>query len=75
MNAQQKSLLIGALLGAVIGAVGGFLFSRGLEMPRENEGEKSKQLSLRSVPPGEIAKLGLGIMTVLRGIAELGERV
>jgi len=73
MNAQRKSMLIGALLGAALGAVGGYLFSRGLEMPREEEG--AQRLSLRSVPPGEMAKLGLGIMGVLRGIAELGERL
>jgi hypothetical protein len=73
MNAQQKSMLFGALFGALLGAVGGYLFSRGLEMPREEEG--TRQLSLRSVPPGEMAKLGLSIMGVLRGIAEMGERL
>ena len=73
MNTQQKSMLIGALLGAVVGAAGGYLFSRGLDMPRPEEG--TQRLSLRSVPPGELAKLGLSIMAVLRGVAEMGERV
>jgi len=73
MNTQQKTMLVGALIGAVIGAVGGYLFSRGLDMPRPEEG--AQRLSLRSVPPGEMAKLGLSIMAVLRGVAELGERL
>jgi len=73
MNTQRKTMLIGALIGAALGAVGGYLFSRGLEMPREEE--DAQRLSLRSVPPGELAKLGLSVMGVLRGIAELGERL
>jgi hypothetical protein len=73
MNAKQKSMIIGGILGAALGAVGGYLFTRGLEMPRE-EGE-SEALSLRSIPPGEMVKLIIAIMGVLRGISELGERL
>jgi len=73
MNTQQKTMFFGALIGAVLGAMGGYLFSRGLDMPRAEEG--GQRLSLRSVPPGELAKLGLSVMGVLRGIAELGERL
>ena len=73
MNAKQKSMVIGAILGAAMGALGGYLFTRGLDLPREDE--EAQGLSLRSVPPGEMVKLFIGIMTVLRGIAELGERL
>jgi hypothetical protein len=73
MNPRQKSMIIGAVLGGVLGAVGGYLFTRGLDMPRE-EG-RPEGLSLRSVPPGEMVKLFIAIMGVLRGIAELGERL
>jgi hypothetical protein len=72
MNAKQKSMIIGAILGAALGAVGGYLFTRGLDVPREDE---PQALSLRSVPPGEMVKLLIAIMGVLRGIAELGERL
>jgi uncharacterized membrane protein len=73
MNAKQKSMIIGGILGAVLGAVGGYLFTRGLEMPREEE--EPQALSLRSIPPGEMVKLVIAIMGVLRGISELGERL
>lgn len=73
MNSKQKSLIIGAVLGGVMGALGGYLFTRGLDLPREEEEETG--LSLRSVPPGEMVRLFISIMGVLRGIAELGERL
>ena len=73
MNPRQKSMIIGGVLGALMGVVGGYLFTRGLDMPRE--GEEPQHLSLRSVPPGEMVKLFIAIMGVLRGVAELGERM
>jgi membrane protein YqaA with SNARE-associated domain len=68
MDFRQKSLIAGAILGAALGGVAGYLFSRGYEMPREKSADK------RPLPPAEIAKVGLAIMTVLRSVAELGER-
>jgi len=73
MNPKQKSMLIGAVIGAALGAVGGYLFTRGLELPREDE--PARGLSLRKVPPGEMVALFIAIMGVLRGLAELGERI
>jgi hypothetical protein len=73
MNLRQKSLIGGALLGAVLGAVGGYLFTRGLDIPREEE--EAQGITLKSVPPGEMVKVFIAIMVVLRGIAELGERL
>jgi len=73
MNLRQKSLIGGALLGAVLGAVGGYLFTRGLDLPREEE--EAQGITLNSVPPGEMVKVFIAIMVVLRGIAELGERL
>jgi hypothetical protein len=72
MNTKQKSLLIGAIFGAALGALGGYLFTRGLEVPREEEDEG---LSLSSLPPGAVVALFIAIMGVLRGVAELGEQV
>ena len=73
MNPKSKSLIIGAILGALLGALGGYLFSRGLDLPREQE--ETRGLSLRAVPPGEMVRMFISIMGVLRGIAELGERI
>lgn len=73
MNPKQQSIIIGAILGAALGALGGFLFTRGLDFPREEE--ESTGLSLKTVPPGALVKLSIAIMGVLRGIAELGEQV
>jgi uncharacterized membrane protein len=71
MNTQQKSVIVGAILGATMGALGGYLFTRGLDVPREEE----EGFSLSSLPPGAIVSLIISVMAVLRGIAELGEQV
>jgi hypothetical protein len=73
MNPRQKSMIVGAILGAGLGALGGYLFTRRFE---QVEGRAAPQsLSLRSVPPGDFAKLVIAIIGVLRGVAELGERL
>jgi hypothetical protein len=74
MNAKQKSMIVGAVLGAALGIAGGYLFTRGLDVSQA-EAKGSQQLSLRAVPPGEIVKLFIAVMAVLRGVAELGERL
>ena len=73
MNPKQKSMVIGAIFGAILGAVGGYLFTRGLDLPRQEEAGEG--LSLKSIPPGEMVKMVISVMGVLRGIAELGERL
>jgi len=73
VNTRQKSIVVGAILGAALGALGGFLFTRGLDIPREEE--EPQGLSLRSIPPGEMVKVFIAILGVLRGVAELGERI
>lgn len=73
MSVKQKALVVGALLGAAVGALGGYLFTRGLDVPREPE--SSQTLPTRSIPPGEMVKIGIAVMAVLRGIADLGARL
>ena len=73
MNPRQKSMVVGAVLGAALGAAGGYLLTRRFE---QVEGRAEQQsLSLRRVPPGDAAKLFISIIGVLRGIAELGDRL
>ena len=73
MNLRQKSLIAGAVGGAVLGALAGYLFTRGVDMPREEE--EAQGITLKSIPPGEMVKVFIAVMVVLRGIAELGERL
>jgi len=70
MNRQQQFVIIGAVLGAVVGAVGGLLYSRGVEEAALRQGE----FSARPLPSGEIVRLAIAIMGVLRGVAELGQK-
>jgi hypothetical protein len=71
MNPKQKSMIIGAVLGAALGALAGYLFTRDLDPSLE--GERAQELSLRSVRTGDLVKLVIAILGVLRGISELGE--
>jgi hypothetical protein len=72
MNTRQKSMIIGAVVGASLGVLGGYLFTRGFDL--HQEGRERQTLSLRTVPPGDLVKLFIAVMGVLRGVAELGER-
>jgi hypothetical protein len=73
MNLKQRSIIVGAVLGAGLGALGGYLFTRGVEMPGDERSQED--VSLQALPPGELVKIFIAIMGVLRGVAELGERV
>lgn len=70
MNRQQKIVIAGAILGGALGAAGGFLFSRGVEETGRGLGE----ISAQSLPTGEIVRLIISIMGVLRSVAELGQK-
>lgn len=72
MNPKQKSVFFGALVGAGLGALGGYLYARSATAGME-EGEE-REISLQSVAPGEIVRLAISVMGVLRGLAELGAR-
>jgi hypothetical protein len=72
MNPRQKSIIIGAILGAGLGALGGYLFTRGVDMTPE--GEESQALALRPVRAGDVVRLIIAVLGVLRGVAELGDR-
>jgi NhaP-type Na+/H+ or K+/H+ antiporter len=69
MNLRQQSILIGAILGAGLGALGGYLFVRGLD--ESGEGEESLAVAARSVQAGDMIKLIIAIMGVLRGVSVL----
>lgn len=70
MTRQQKIVIAGAILGGAIGAVGGALFSRGVE----ESPNRLENVSLKSLPTGDIVRLVISILAVLRSIAELGQK-
>jgi hypothetical protein len=70
MTLSQRSILVGAILGAGLGALGGYLFARGLD---ENGETESLAVAARSVHAGDVIKLIIAIMGVLRGISALRE--
>lgn len=72
MNPKQQSMFLGALVGAGLGALAGYLFARSATVGLEEE--EVQDLSLKGVAPGEMVKLAISIMAVLRSVAELGER-
>jgi hypothetical protein len=74
MNPRQKSIIVGAILGAGLGALGGYLFTRNIDMDLIPEGERSRSLDLQSVGAGDVVKVIIAVLGVLRGIAELAPR-
>ncbi len=61
---KTKTLIFGAILGAVAGAVAAYIFA-----------QKSDQMEDRPrLTAGDGVKVGLGVLAVLRQIAEMGGR-
>lgn len=72
MNPKQKSMFLGALVGAGLGALAGYLYARSATVGMEEE--EVQEITLQGIAPGEIVKLAISIMGVLRSVAEMGER-
>lgn len=70
MNRQQKIVIAGAILGGALGAAAGFLFSRSAE----ESGRGLAEITPKSLPTGDIVRLVISIMAVLRSVAELGQK-
>ena len=73
MNPRQQSIVVGAILGAGLGALGGYLFARNMDMDLAAGGEESRALAVRSVHAGDVVKLIIAVLGVLRGVAELAD--
>jgi hypothetical protein len=62
-------LVIGGVIGGLVGVLAAHLYLRSVPVEAGDEGEAE----LPSVQPGDAIKLSLGILTVLRQIAGMGE--
>jgi len=67
MKQRTKVLVLGGVLGAVLGMSAAWIFLRGAE---EEAGAQAAPPKLRA---GDVVRLGIAILGVLRQIATLGE--
>ena len=63
-NWQTKTMIIGAVIGAVAGVIGAYI----LIQASEKAGNQPQ------ISAGDGVKVGLGVMAVLRLLADLGSR-
>lgn len=63
-NWQTKTMVIGAVIGAVMGVIGAYI----LVQASEKAGGRPQ------ISAGDGVKVGLGVMAVLRLLADLGSR-
>jgi hypothetical protein len=64
MNWKNRTLLIGAIIGLAMGLASAYIFVR-----------RSEQLdTLPELSPGDGVKIGLGVLGVLRLIADVAEK-
>lgn len=68
MDKRKQVMIIGGALGGVIGVLAAHMYVRSLER-RGQEGE----LETPSMEPGDLIKLGLSILGVLKLVDRLGK--
>ena len=69
MNLRTRVMIVGGCIGGLVGVLAAYLYLRSVSVETDGEGEEM----LPSVQPGEAIKLSLGVLTVLRQIAGMGE--
>lgn len=74
MNPQRRLLLFGGILGALLGVAAVYLYLQNQPALPGPEGEAEGGSHRRRIGPSEALSLGIGIVGLLRQIANLGQK-
>ena len=69
MNLKTRVMIIGGVLGALLGVGAAYVYLRSVSIEEDEEGQQR----LPSVQPGKALTVSLGVLTVLKQIAGLGQ--
>jgi hypothetical protein len=75
MSSRTKALIIGSVAGAALGVAAAWLFMRSVEEEAEElaiEGAVEGGVAPRAIGVGQVVRLGVSILGVLRQIVDLG---
>ena len=75
MSSRTKALIIGSVAGAALGVAAAWLFMRSVEEEAEVlaiEGAAEGAVAPRAIGVGQVVRLGVSILGVLRQIVDLG---
>jgi hypothetical protein len=74
MGSRMRALIIGAAAGAALGVTAAWLFMRSVEEEEALaiEGAAEEAVAPRTIGVGQVVRLGVSILAVLRQIVDLG---
>jgi len=75
MGSRMRALILGGVAGAALGVAAAWLFLRSVEEEKEVlavEGAEEGAVAPRSIGAGQVVRLGVSILGVLRQIVDLG---
>jgi hypothetical protein len=76
MSSRTRALIIGSVVGAALGVAAAWLFIRSVEEEEEEalamEGAVEGAVAPRTIGVGQVVRLGVSILGVLRQIVDLG---
>jgi len=76
MASRTKALIIGGVAGAALGVAAAWLFMRSIEEEEALaiEGAAEGVIAPRTIGVGQVVRLGVSILGILRQIVELGRQ-
>ncbi len=76
MGSRMKALIIGGVAGAALGVAAAWLFMRSVEEEEALAIEEAGEVAVvpRTIGVGQVVRLGISILGVLRQIVDLGRQ-